>query len=255
MAAGLLLDCRPVGRVGKHYRGQLGTKYFAWQGQGGELSAQIERTKFERWTSSDTAVVDFGCGAGHLLELLPASRRLGVEPNESARLVAQERGLNVVASTSEVPERFADVVISNHALEHTLAPWDELCGLRRVLKPNGRLVLWLPLDDWRTQRHPLEDDNHHLYAWTPLLLRNLLDEAGFEVELVRVVTHAWPQFHEQLFRALPRRAFDALATAWAFTTRHRQLMAVASCPLATDESAGGQPVLVQREGLLGDPAP
>ena len=122
VAAGLLLDCRPVGRVGKHYGGQLGTKYFAWQGQGGELSAQIERTKFERWTSSDTAVVDFGCGAGHLLELLPARRRLGVEPNESARLVAQERGLNVVASTSEVPEQSADVVISNHALEHTLAP-------------------------------------------------------------------------------------------------------------------------------------
>jgi SAM-dependent methyltransferase len=244
-----------VGGVGKHYRGQLGTQYFAWQGRGGELSAQIERSKFERWTSSHDAVVDFGCGSGHLLELLPAGRRLGVEPNEAARLAAQERGLQVVASTSEIPERFADVVISNHALEHTIAPWDELCELRRVLKPGGRLVLWLPLDDWRTQRRTLKDDNHHLYTWTPLLLRNLLDEAGFEVDRVRVVTHAWPQFHERLFKALPRRGFDALASAWAFATRHRQLMAVASRPPATDKSAGGQPVLVEREGLLGDAAP
>jgi SAM-dependent methyltransferase len=217
-----------VGRVGKHYSGQLGERYYAWQGRGGELSAQIERTKFERWASPEAVVVDFGCGSGHLLELLPAKRRLGVEPNEAARAAAQERGLEVVASTSEIADELADVVISNHALEHTLAPWGELCELRRILKPNGRLVLWLPLDDWRTQRRPRADDNHHLYAWTPLLLRNLLDEAGFGVERVRVVTHAWPQFHEQLFRLLPRRAFDAVASAWAFGTRHRQLMAVAS---------------------------
>jgi SAM-dependent methyltransferase len=224
-----------VERVGKHYRGQLGAQYFAWQHRGGELSAQIESAKFEGCTSPDAVVVDFGCGAGHLLELLPARERLGVEPNEAARAAATQRGLSVVASAGEVPDGFADVVISNHALEHTLAPWEELRELRRALKPSGRLVLWLPLDDWRTQRRPRADDNHHLYGWTPLLLRNLLDEAGFEVERVRVVTHAWPQFHEQLFRLLPRRAFDAVASVWAFATRHRQLMAVASPKAGLEE--------------------
>jgi SAM-dependent methyltransferase len=244
-----------VERVGKHYRGQLGARYFAWQGKGGELTAQIDRTKFEEWTNPDTVVVDFGCGAGHLLELLPARRRLGVEPNEAARRAAHERGLDVVSSTSEVPDGLADVVISNHALEHTLAPWEELCELRRVLKPRGRLILWLPLDDWRTQRRLAPDDNHHVYAWTPLLLRNLLDEAGFDVERIRVVTHAWPQFHEQLFRMLPRSAFDAVASLWAFGTRHRQLMAVASRPSSGHDSASGQAALVERKRLLGDPAP
>ncbi len=72
--------------------------------------------------------------------------------------------------------------------------------------------------------------NHHLYTWTPLLLRNLLDEAGFEVRECRVVTHAWPHFHDVLFRRLPRPAFDVLARAWAVLRRRRQVMALAERP-------------------------
>jgi SAM-dependent methyltransferase len=213
--------------VGKHYRDELGAEYFAWQHRGARLSAEIDLTKFVPYVGPDDVVVDFGCGAGHLLELLPARERLGIEPNEHAREAARSRGLEVVPSTLDVDDGFADVVMSNHALEHTLDPWRELCELCRILKPGGRLVIWLPLDDWRTQRRPGPDINHHLYTWTPLLLRNLLEEAGFEAREIRVVTHAWPIFREPLFRALPRWAFDTVAHGWALATRHRQVMAVA----------------------------
>jgi hypothetical protein len=113
-------------------------------------------------------------------------------------------------------------------LEHTLCPFDELGRLREALKAGGRLVLWLPMDDWRTQRRlDRQDPNHHLYAWTPLLLRNLLVEAGFEVRECRVVTHAWPRF-TRLFARLPRPLFDLLARLWAVLLRRRQLAAVAT---------------------------
>jgi SAM-dependent methyltransferase len=218
--------------VGRHYRGDLGEEYFGWQGTGNELSAQIERAKFEPHVHSGDTVVDFGCGAAALLATLPAAERIGIEPNPPARRAGEERGVRMVESPRELDDAIADVVISNHALEHTLAPLDELRELHRLLKPGGRLVLWLPLDDWRTQRRPREDENHHLYTWTPLLLRNLLEEAGFEVRECRVVAHAWPQFHELLFRRLPRPAFDALARAWAVLRRHRQVMALAERPAA-----------------------
>jgi SAM-dependent methyltransferase len=216
--------------VGKHYRGELGEQYFDWQGSKADLEAAIERTKFAPHVSEADTVVDFGCGAGALLATLPAGERVGVEPNPPARQAGEARGIRVVASTGELEDAMADVVISNHALEHTLAPLDELRGLLRILKPGGRLVLWVPLDDWRAQHEPHEDVNHHLYTWTPLLLRNLLDEAGFDVRECRVVTHAWPRYYPVLFRRLPRGAFDVLARGWAVLRRRRQVMALAERP-------------------------
>ena len=218
--------------VGRHYQGDLGEEYFDWQRQGNDLSAELERPKFEPYVGPRDTVVDFGCGAAALLAALPAAERIGIEPNPPARAAGKERGVRMVESARELEDGVADVVISNHALEHTLSPLDELRELHRLLRPGGRLVLWLPLDDWRTQRRPRRDDNHHLYTWTPLLLRNLLEEAGFEVRECRVVAHAWPQFHELLFRRLPRPAFDAVARAWAIVRRHRQLMALAGRPAA-----------------------
>ena len=92
-------------------------------------------------------------------------------------------------------------------------------------------MLWLPLDDWRTQREPDEDVNHHLYTWTPLLLHNLLDEAGFEVRECRVVTHAWPRYYRSPVQAASAAARSTCsARAWAVLRRRRQVMALAERP-------------------------
>lgn len=215
-----------AGRVGSHYRGAAASDYLAYQRAIGARGAELNRWKFEPHVKPSDTVVDFGCGTGGLLERLDAAVKVGVEVSEPAREEARLRGIEVVASTSELPDGHADVVISNHALEHTLSPLHELRGLRRVLKPSGKLVLWLPIDDWRAQRRATADPNHHLYTWTPLLLANLLDEAGFQVLETRVVAHAWPPATARLAR-LPRPAFDALARVWAVLRRRRQVMAVA----------------------------
>jgi SAM-dependent methyltransferase len=215
-------------RIGRHYKGELGAQYYAWQHKGAELGAELERPKFAPYVGPRHTVVDFGCGGGFVLAGLDAGERIGIEVNDAARAAANGRGVRAVASAAELPDGCADVVISNHALEHTLAPVAELRELHRLLKPGGRLVLWLPLDDWRRERRPDPADiNHHLYTWTPQLLANLLDEARFEVIETRVVTYAWPQLHDRLYRLLPRRAFDAVCVAWSFVRHRRQVMAVA----------------------------
>jgi SAM-dependent methyltransferase len=219
-------DSAPGERVGRHYSGERGEAYLTYQRRYGELGAELNRFKFEPHVRPTDAVLDFGCGIGALLERLDAADKTGVEVSDLARRAARERGLRVVASTGELADASADVVISNHALEHVLSPLEELRELRRVLRTAGKLVVWLPIDDWRTQRRPRADPNHHLYTWTPLLLSNLLEEAGFEVRECRVVTHAWPPFTSAVAR-LPRPIFDVIAGIWAFLRRRRQLMAVA----------------------------
>jgi SAM-dependent methyltransferase len=219
-------DSAPGERVGRHYSGERGEAYLTYQRRYGELGAELNRFKFEPHVRPTDAVLDFGCGIGVLLERLDAADKTGVEVSDLARRAARERGLRVVASTGELADASADVVISNHALEHVLSPLEELRELRRVLRTTGKLVVWLPIDDWRAQRRPRADPNHHLYTWTPLLLSNLLEEAGFEVRECRVVTHAWPPFTSALAR-LPRPIFDVIAGIWAFLRRRRQLMAVA----------------------------
>ncbi len=227
-------------RVGKHYSGDRGLEYFGWQGRSGRIGAVLNARKFAEHVHASDRLLDFGCGGGFLLEQLQAVDKIGIEPNPVAREAARQRGLDVRASPSELEAGSVDVVISNHALEHTLAPLDELRELRRVLRPRGRLVLWLPLDDWRMERTPAPDDpNHHLYTWTPLLLGNLLDEAGFTKIEARVVTHAWPP-HVESFATLPEPAFDLVARFWSAARRRRQVAAVAVKPSGKQHTDQGR---------------
>jgi len=217
--------------VGRHYAGDAGAAYFSWQNSiSGEMGGRLNARKFNPHLRPQATVVDFGCGAGYMLEQLRGRERIGIEPAPAAREAARSRGLNVVASAGELAAESADVVVSNHALEHALEPLAELRGLLGLLRAEGELRLWVPIDDWRAQRDAMAgDQNHHLYTWTPLLMRNLLEEAGFSVVSVRVITHAWPPRTAQL-ASLPRPAFDALGRAWSLLRRRRQLEAVARRP-------------------------
>jgi SAM-dependent methyltransferase len=217
--------------VGRHYAGDAGAAYFSWQNAiSGEMGGRLNARKFNAHLRPDWTVVDFGCGAGFMLEKLLVSERVGIEPAPAAREAARSRGLNVVASAGELPGESVDAVVSNHALEHTLQPLGELRALFELLKPDGQLRLWVPIDDWRAQTDAMADDeNHHLYTWTPLLMRNLLEEAGFTVTSVRVITHAWPPQTARL-ASLPQPLFDVLCRLWSRVRRRRQLEAVAWRP-------------------------
>ena len=128
-------------RIASHYRGDAGASYFRYQRGGGQLGATLNRFKFAPYVQPGDTVVDFGCGGGALLATLDVGHRIGVEPNEIARAEAEAKGIVCFPSAADLESESADVVISNHAPEHTLGPFDELSQLWRALKPNGRLAL------------------------------------------------------------------------------------------------------------------
>lgn len=213
--------------VSARYGGERGEQYWAWQRGSGARAVPSTVPFFRPHLSGRERLVDVGCGGGYLLEALPASERIGVEPNPSARAEATNRALDVRASLTEVPSGWADVAISNHALEHTLSPLAVLREARRVLRDGGRLVLLLPLDDWRTGASRNEPDLHgHLYTWTPQLLVNLLAEAGFEDVDSRVITRAIPPAAGLLRRVPP--LYELAAWSFSVVARRRQTLTTAT---------------------------
>lgn len=216
--------------VASHY-GEHGAEYFSYQVRGAEVAARIALPRFQPYVLATDHVVDFGCGTGWLLNVLTAAEKTGIEPNPAARQHAEQLGIAVVPSPRELGDGAADVIVSNHALEHSLSPYQEIKELHRIVRPGGRLVIGLPIDDWRTQRRadPANPD-HHLFTWTPQLITNLLQEAGFEVESAHAFTYLQPYHNETLFPRIPRPAFDALARVFGTVKRYRQLLAVARRP-------------------------
>jgi 2-polyprenyl-3-methyl-5-hydroxy-6-metoxy-1,4-benzoquinol methylase len=175
-----------AGNTSDHYLGERGREYFGWQQGGADFRSHILKRKFIDFCSEEITLVDFGCGGGFLLDKLPASRKIGIEINSAAREHAIEVfDIECFATPEEMPSDIADVVISNHALEHVPFPIGMLRELRRILKPGGTLVLCVPIDMQRGQeRYDENDKNNHLHTWTAQLLGNTLKEAGFRVEQI-----------------------------------------------------------------------
>ena len=201
-----------------HYDDAAGNDYFAWQRTIGGFGGWANVSKFLEYLQPSDRIVDFGCGGGYLLSQLPQQDKRGIEVSEAARSVASANGITAVASAAELPASWADVIISNHALEHTLQPLDELRALLRVVRPGGRVVFVVPNEGIRRHWNP-SDHNHHLYTWAPLNLGHLFTEAGFIVDDCQPFMHKWPPFHRLIARIGGRPLFDFLSRIWAHLDR------------------------------------
>ncbi len=165
--------------------------YFKWQSDAGMLGGQLNAEKFSAYIRPQDAILDFGCGGGYLLASLRASKKLGVEINDVARTGAGNLGIPAVPTLSAAPDRSFDVVISNHALEHTEAPLAVVRELRTKLKPGGTIVVVVPSERYDTAYKP-DNIDQHLYTWSAINLGNLFRHAGFEVKEVKRYAHRWP---------------------------------------------------------------
>jgi SAM-dependent methyltransferase len=174
-------------------------------------------------------LLEIGCANGLFLD---AMRRVGgwhvqgVEVNESAARYARERlGLDVVTgelADAGFPHDHFDVVAMWDVLEHVHDPEETLRGIHLALKPDGVLVLRLPLlDSWDRRlfgRYWVGwDAPRHLVTFSLRTLRRLLRQTGFRMEQASSISGSYPAFALSVrFWArehLPPRAQKELRTA------------------------------------------
>jgi SAM-dependent methyltransferase len=206
--------------------------YFAWQNQAIDLKARRKVRTFQPYVRPTDTVLDFGCAGGSLVAGLTAARRIGVEINDVARSAAVEQyGIEAYRSLAEVADGSVDVVVTNHTLEHLASPYEALLQIAPKLKPGGKLVIVVPIDDWRAQKRWRPGDiNRHLFTWTPLNLGNLLEEAGYAVGDQRVIRRTIMR-GEKYYAKLPAPLFDFVR--WAYSVaRHRQHLLMVATPVA-----------------------
>ncbi|MEZ6071953.1 MAG: class I SAM-dependent methyltransferase [Pirellulales bacterium] len=225
-----------IDQVSDHYQGDKGAAYVAQKQSDTAMPKYgFEAAYFLPYIKSTDHVLDFGCGNGGIMRHLvkQAAEVAGVEVNDASRRLAEEGGFCVYSRLGDIPEDVKfDVIVSNHVLEHVPNVLDIVRELRTHLKPNGLLVVKLPIDDAqaRYQRGWAKDDiDRHLFTWTPRLFANLLYETGYDVIESRVITSAIHRYF------LPLRSIGLFKPAcWlvAVLLRRRQLFAVARNPVS-----------------------
>jgi SAM-dependent methyltransferase len=200
--------------------------YFDWQKDIVFFGGVINRFKFEKYLDKKDVLVDFGSGGGYLLENLDCKEKIGVEINDTARNSASKRGVKSVKSIRDIKNGYADIIISNHVLEHVDCPLEILKELKTKLKKNGKVVFVVPHQGPK-EKYVENDINQHLYTWNPLTLGNLFKKAGFKVLEVNTIRHKWPPHFEKLFSLFGKRLFHAICVMYALKKRNYQIRIIA----------------------------
>lgn len=189
-----------------------GKDYFEWQAKYGDFGSIVDQEKFSKYITSKTKLLEFGCGGGYLLAKLQAKDKIGIEINPIARKQAVKNGVKVVSNTGKIKDGWADLVISNHALEHCHNPLLEIRNLAKKIKKGGKIIFVVPHE--RNTRYHKNDVNQHLYTWSELNLANLFRLAGYKVISVETRKTAWPPLYRQIYYLLGQKIFSLLANAY-----------------------------------------
>lgn len=163
----------------------------------------------------DAAILDIGCGAGGLLQVLHRrgyTRAEGLDPDPAAVATARALGLPVRAGlATESPGLYAGcdfkLIVLSHVAEH-LRDLDWIDGLSRLLAPDGALYVEVP--DLRgydcTHRPPLYYfDSEHINHFSPRALHRLFTRMG-------LYPTAFPATPLILSDGTPYPAFAGIAT-------------------------------------------
>lgn len=224
---------KPEYGVIDRYLGTRGKEYFDAQCEyGAKRAPKFNSFIWKSYVTKDDILLDFGCGPGFLLKTLQAKQKVGVEINPSSREFANKLGgITVVENTHSLDDGTFTKVISGHALEHIPNPHSALLELRRIIRDDGKLVLLVPMEDWRKTSSKQFDQNDwdmHLYTWTPKLLGNLLWVSGFRPIEIKVITHCWPpsKIADYLWEA-SHTIFHLAAKITATLRKMRQILLVA----------------------------
>jgi 2-polyprenyl-3-methyl-5-hydroxy-6-metoxy-1,4-benzoquinol methylase len=187
-----------------HYQAQFPDDYFTKR-----FGARIART-LAPWLEGSRSVLDYGCGPGFLVRHLDAlgfvvtatdaSPEAVRKANANNRDVACFQGARPLGEILAADLRF-DALVSVEAIEHMddAALGDFFASARRLLRPEGRLVITTPNEEDLAKAEiycPACDHTvhrwQHLRSWSETTLGAAVRAHGFSVRSVFTTDFAAP---------------------------------------------------------------
>jgi ubiquinone/menaquinone biosynthesis C-methylase UbiE len=126
------------------------------------VNATVQETMHRLDINSHERILDLGCGTGtliqRLLQLAPEIKIVGIDPSAEMLNVARQKLPKSVklrvgsADSIPFPNESFDLIISTNAFHYFRNPSQAIQEAKRVLKPNGHLVITDWCDDYLTCR-------------------------------------------------------------------------------------------------------
>jgi SAM-dependent methyltransferase len=177
-----------------------------WQGQ---------RSSASFWVPENVRILDIGCGFGESLgyHRSRGCAAFGVEADHNIARVAEHFGFDVHVGLFDprlYEEGSFDYVTMDQVIEHTTDPLRTLEGIKRLLRPGGRLILSTP-NAQSTAAHIFGHRwihwhaPYHLQFFTPSSIHIAAAKCDLEIEHLATITSSeWLQYQWVHLATRPR---------------------------------------------------
>jgi len=149
---------------------------------------------------NEEMVLDVGCADGHLIgrlsQFLPKSRIFALDVSKKLILSAKKKYKNIsflVADSHHLPfpDKTFDLVFCTETIEHVVSPKRVLSEIKRVLKPEGKLIIEMDSGSllfrlvwffWTRFGKGRVWQDAHLNRLDAKRLEELIKKSGFSIE-------------------------------------------------------------------------
>lgn len=157
----------------------------------------------ESFHPSKGRLLDIGAGTGDFLVMAKKNGWdiTGFEPSDKARKIAESKGVAFTGQLSDIESHTADVVTMWHVLEHVPDIEAHIAELKRILKPDGVIIIAVPnYKSFDAQHYGVfwaaYDVPRHLWHFSKTSIKRLFERQG--IELVKILPMKFDSFYVSL---------------------------------------------------------
>ncbi len=157
--------------------------------------ANHRKRKISIYIKENDNVLEYGVGMGWNIMSLKNSTKIGYDIALNLSNILEEHGIHFVSNINELKESSFDVVICHHVIEHVSNPPIVLADIHRLLRKEGKLLLFVPYEKEKVYRkYNPNEPNQHLYSWNVQTLGKLVELNGYKVITGKIREFGYDRF-------------------------------------------------------------